>query len=137
MLEAFIARLKVAEMVALTATLVATGAGVTEVTVGAAGGGMVVVPPPPPPHPEIPSATARKQAIRNRIMDLSSICLGRNKPVFQPATRINSIFHGPAFLFGSSSSCDSSRIRGQRRGKSGNGMHDLTRQNRPIVNQFI
>jgi hypothetical protein len=64
---AFIAWLKVAVTVVLTATPAAPPAGVTEATVGAMGG--VDVPEPDPPHPETTSpAQIRRQTIPERII---------------------------------------------------------------------
>jgi hypothetical protein len=69
--DAFIAWLKVAVTVVLTATPVAAPRGVTAVTIGAAGGGCVVVPELPPPQPEITSAAIpTKPAILKRMIDL-------------------------------------------------------------------
>jgi hypothetical protein len=62
--DEFIASLKVAVTVPLTATFVAPLAGVTEVTVGTTGGGVVFE----PPHPETRRADARRQAIPRRII---------------------------------------------------------------------
>jgi hypothetical protein len=67
-LEAFMAWLKVAVMVAPTATPVADAAGLTAVTVGAVGGGgMGVLEPPPHPVSPIAAAAAKKKNCLRRI----------------------------------------------------------------------
>jgi hypothetical protein len=69
-----IASLKVAEMVALSATFVAPVAGVTAVTVGTTGGGGGGV--DDEPHPETRSADARRQAIPRRSRRMIWVLLG-------------------------------------------------------------
>ena len=74
MVDGFIAVLKVAVTVDVTATPVAPLVGETAVTVGALGGG---VPDPPPPHPaRIRDALTSHQPEWNRITDLSFRIVG-------------------------------------------------------------